>query len=176
VHRFHFVVVVLLLALVGLAPLAAEEVAPPIFRSAWDFDQKPAEGAWAATATGEAARRMPTPKRIGDKLYLLQSWMDSSAAIAFPAPTTERVRVIQAAFTLVMNTGTEGAGFVWLPTEAHGAKGDAPAVEAWEAPSLEGAFGIGFDASNPPNRDPFRGSGNAYDRPQHEVSLQRVGN
>jgi hypothetical protein len=89
-----------------------------------------------------------------------------------------------------MNTGTEGMGMAWLDVATYGASPaipDAPNPDAlpapggnpsvvipdwgWEAPNLPRAFGVGFDASDPPNRDPFRGSGNVYDRPQHEVSL-----
>ncbi len=114
---------------------------------------------------------MPKPKRARAKLYLLESWMESTGAVGMPAPADALTRVLEGSWQLILNTGTEGMGFLWLPIEAHGADGAPPEVKAWEAPSLAGAFGIGFDASNPPNRDPFGGSGNAHDRPQHEVSL-----
>ena len=38
-------------------------------------------------------------------------------------------------------------------------------------PNIDGAFAIGFDASNPPSRDPFNKDGNIYGRPEREVSL-----
>ncbi|HRX83856.1 MAG TPA: peptide-N-glycosidase F-related protein [Phycisphaerae bacterium] len=145
---------------------------------------------WTVQATGEAEKRMPAPRIEDGKLYLLESWWRSTAAAAAPAPTDHRVRTIDVAWTLVMNTGTEGMGFAWLDVARYGTKAEIPpplAEEAypgpggnpgvveydwgWEAPSLLDAFGVGFDASDPANRDPFRGSGNTYDRPQHEVSL-----
>ncbi|MHC5009419.1 MAG: peptide-N-glycosidase F-related protein [Planctomycetota bacterium] len=153
----------------GLA--RAEEADVAEFTATYAFDAPLEEAGITGTATGEAARRMPGPKRFDDKLYLLESWWKSSAAVGFPAPTSERVRHVEARWTLILNTGTEGVGFAWLATEAYGTEGAAPEVEAWEAPNLPKSFGVGFDASNPPNRDPFRGSGNVYDRPQHEVSL-----
>jgi hypothetical protein len=135
------------------------------------FDTDEDLAAWTVSAEGEAAKRMPQPKIESGGLYLLESWWKSSAVAAGPAPTDALAGTVEASWTLTMNTGTEGAGFVWLDVAAHGADGAAIVVEAWEAPDVPGCFGLGFDASDPPNRDPFRGSGNVYDRPQHEVSL-----
>lgn len=136
-----------------------------------DFDSPEAASAYVATVTGEAKKRDGGAKLQKGQLYLLESWWKSDASVGFPAQTADHFETIELRWTLTMNTGTEGAGFVWLDTAEHGTEGAAPSCEQWEAPSLPRAFGIGFDASNPPNRDPFRGSGNTYDRPQHEVSL-----
>ncbi|MBI4881241.1 MAG: hypothetical protein HY812_16520 [Planctomycetes bacterium] len=146
------------------APAAAQDLA-------WTFAEGEQAPPFAAAASGEAAERDAGPKALDGKLYLLQSWWKSTASAAFPAPAALPAATVDASFALIMNTGGEGAGFAWLDAGRFGAEGPAPEVEAWEAPSIAGSFGVGFDASNPPNRDPFRGSGNAYDRPQHEVSL-----
>ncbi len=42
-------------------------------------------------------------------------------------------------------------------------------------PNLEGAFAIGFDTSDPLEKDIFRGSGNIYGRPEREISLHANG-
>jgi hypothetical protein len=143
----------------------------PIVSKHWTFDTDKDLEDWNVQAAGDAAKRMPKPKIQDGKLYLLESWWKSSAAVA-TGPTTENlVGRIELSWKLVMNTGTEGAGFLWLDVAKHGADANVPEVEAWETPSLPRAFGVCFDASSPPNRDPFNGSGNTYDRPQHEVSL-----
>lgn len=135
----------------------------------WTFDGETPLEEVVLHASGEAARRMPLPKILDGKLYLLESWWKSDAQALFPETCGSRPGVIEVSFDLVMNTGTEGFGLALLDTAQ---LWPWPLeVANWEAPSLPGAFGIGFDASNPPNRDPFRGSGNVYDRPQHEVSL-----
>lgn len=156
----------------------------------YTFDTPAQLAAWTVEATGEAAKRMPKPQIADGKLYLLESWWQSTAAAAAPTPCPHRTATVTARWTLLMNTGTEGCGFAWLDIARYG---DAPTISAplpeteypgpganpgvidydwgWEAPSLLQAFGVGFDASDPANRDPFRGSGNNYDRPQHEVSL-----
>lgn len=161
-----------LCALLALPALGAraEEPPTPVYRAGYAF-QGEAESGFTGAATGEAARRMPGPKLSQGRLYLLESWAQSSAAVAFPAPAPSRTRRVEGAFRFWINTGTEGMGFLWVCTEAHGGEPRLPEIGAWEAPDLAGSFGIGLDASNPPNRDPFRGSGNAYDRPQHEISL-----
>lgn len=149
---------------------------------------------WSLEATGVAKKRMPAPKIAktdnGPMLNLLESWSNSTAAAAAPAPAATLAREVHIAFTLVMNTGTEGMGFAWLDMAKHGNNpavpqpltpeqvptpgGNAMITQApwgWEAPNFLSGFGVGFDASDPPNRDPFGGSGNIYDRPQHEISL-----
>ena len=137
----------------------------------WDFEDEASLAEIVVEATGEAARQMPAPRLHEGRFYLLESWMESSAAAAFPVAAETPTRTVEISFTLLMNTGTEGFGLLWLDTTAHGSDPTIPEVAAWEAPSMPGAFGVGFDASNPANRDPFGGSGNVYDRPQHEVSL-----
>lgn len=168
----------------------AEQGAAPIFQTRCTFDNPDALTAWNLQATGEAKKRMPAPHIADGKLYLLESWWRSSAAAAAPACTNGLAQTIDVDWVLVMNTGTEGMGFAWVDVAKYGNKPSIPqplseeddpgpggnpgVIEfdwGWEAPSLLRAFGVGFDASNPPNRDPFRGSGNTYDRPQHEVSL-----
>lgn len=137
----------------------------------WAFDSDKDLQAWTLAANGDAAKRMPKPKIQDGKLYLLESWWKSSAAVAAGPTTKAFVGTVELSWKLVMNTGTEGAGFLWLDVAKHGEDASLPELEAWESPSLPRAFGVGFDASNPPNRDPFNGSGNTYDRPEHEVSL-----
>lgn len=136
-----------------------------------DFDAAEDAQKFAARVNGEAERRKTPPAISGKQLYLLQSWWKSSAAVGFAAPTQEPCQSIDVAWTLTMNTGTEGLGFVWSPLAENPDELMPPDFSRWEAPNLAGSFAVGFDAANPPNRDPFRGSGNVYDRPQHEVSL-----
>ena len=135
------------------------------------FDSADDASLFVATAKGEGTRYKSQPKIHDGKLYLLESWWKFHTAAAFSAPTEKLTRIVEARFDLIMNTGTEGAGFVWLDADLFGDEGKAPGIAEWEAPNIDGCFSVGFDASNPPNRDPFYGSGNVYDRPQHEISL-----
>lgn len=137
----------------------------------YTFDNAEDAADFKATATGESAKRKSEPKIVDGQLYLLESWEKSVNTVAFPAVSKTTTRTVEASFKLIMNTGTEGAGFAWLDVEKHGRDGEAPEVEKWEEPSIPASFAVGFDASDPVNRDPFRGSGNVHDRPQHEVSL-----
>jgi len=148
-----------------------DQAAPKQVSRSFAFDEEAELEDVDRSATGEAVKRKGGPKVEDGKLVLLESWWRSTAVAAFPAVSDERFRVVEARWTLTMNTGTDGAGFLWLDTVAYGGQGAAPALAAWEAPSQARSFGLGFDALNPPNRDPFRGSGNVYDRPQHELSL-----
>jgi hypothetical protein len=137
----------------------------------YDFEGSEDAGRFEVTTGGEGTRKGVKPKAAGGRLQLLESWWKYRASAAFPAPTASPTDKVDVKFKLIMNTGTEGAGFAWLDTIRFGDRGEAPEVEAWEAPSIPSSLGVGFDARNPVNRDPFRGSGNLYDRPQHEVSL-----
>ena len=137
----------------------------------YTFDDAAEISSWTLQATGDAAKRMPKPKITDGKLYLLESWEKSTAAVALAPPAPGLFRQLDINFEIIMNTGTEGAGFVLLDTAKYGEDNTVPEFSEWEAPSLLRAFGVGFDASDPVNRDPFRGSGNIYDRPQHEISL-----
>lgn len=161
----------LLLPAVLLGAVVTAHASPVGDARVHTFDDETSLGPWTLAASGEAAQRMPRPKLADGRLSLLESWWESTATAALPAPSEETTDGFEVDFTLVMNTGTEGCGFVWLDTARYGVEGDPPPVEAWEAPSLAGSFGVGFDALDPVNRDPFRGSGNTYDRPQHLVSL-----
>ncbi|MHC5210866.1 MAG: peptide-N-glycosidase F-related protein [Planctomycetota bacterium] len=187
----------LVLALLASMPVALAAVradAEAFARLDQDFAGADALAEWALAATGDAGKRMPAPKLSGSdgaaRLLLLESWWRSSAAAAAPAPDARPARVVELAFTVAMNTGTEGAGFAWLDTAHHGEVPGVPEPLApedsrdpggnevvelppwgWQAPNLRAAFGVGLDARDPVNRDPFRGSGNAYDRPQHLLSL-----
>lgn len=158
------------------------EAAPVAVLDRWD---------WAAE--GDAKKRMPAKKVEEGRLILLESWSRSSAAASPKLPPSDVTAGVtshsELTFDLVMTTGTEGLGVALLDIAKYGQSGlpepmkpaDSPdpgansmieiAPWGWEAPNFRGALGIGFDASNPVNRDPFRGSGNAYDRPQHEISL-----
>ncbi|HVP10272.1 MAG TPA: glycoside hydrolase domain-containing protein [Phycisphaerae bacterium] len=135
------------------------------------FDQPEDASLFTVTVRGEKLRPEAKPKIEDKKLYLMESWCKSAMSAAFTAPTKAATRVVEASWKLIMNTGAEGAGFAWLNVEKHDESGAAPEVEQWEAPGIPASFAVGFDALDPPNRDPFRGSGNVYDRPQHEVSL-----
>ncbi len=135
------------------------------FDSAADAEQ------FAVRVSGEAERRHSPPAIDDGRLYLLPSWWKSSAAVGFAAVAPEPYRRITVAWSLAMNTGTAGAGFAWAPCSGREDEPMPPECKSWDAPNLPQAFAVGFDAANPPNRDPFRGSGNVYDRAQHEVSL-----
>lgn len=202
---------------------------PPAHVHVWHFDDADATPVdlkdWPSDLTGDAKKRMGRPRIEDGKLYLLESWTNSSAVIAIPdvrtpgvgggGDTIAQAGVVPSSVTInwkvVMNTGTEGMGFAWIDVDhipvppATNDAGDAgeggePAraflpspmkpdeskdpwgnamlerpAWGWEAPNLRHAFGIGLDASNPVNRDPFKGSGNAMDRPQHEISLHYDG-
>jgi hypothetical protein len=138
---------------------------------AHDFNGPGAAAAFDVTVDGEKVRKGAGPKIEEGQLHLLESWWKFTTSAAFAAPADSTTRLVEVSWKMTMNTGTEGAGFAWLDTDQFGRSGAAPEVKQWEAPSIPASFGVGFDASNPANRDPFRGSGNAYDRPQHEVSL-----
>jgi len=158
-----------LLAGLPAAPQGADEGEGIIVTHS--FDDAALADAFALTAEGEGTKYDAKPKIQGGRLVLLESWWKTATSVAFPAPVFTPVEEVAVELQLVMSKGTEGMGFAWLDVGTYGEEGAAPKIEAWEAPSLPGSFGVGFDASNPPNRDPFRGSGNLYDRPQHEVSL-----
>jgi len=150
-----------------------EATSKPVLQGvvAYDFDETEVASAFEATVGGEKVRKGAGPRIEDGQLYLLESWWKFTTSVAFAAPADSTTRIVEVAWKMTMNTGTEGAGFAWLDTGKFEHSGAAPETEHWEAPSIPASFGVGFDASNPPNRDPFRGSGNAYDRPQHEVSL-----
>lgn len=175
----------LIASLVGVQPVAEAKMS-------WQFDSPEEIRLWAFDVTGDAKRRMPQPKVENGRLTLLESWMKSSAAVALPFESEEIPERFEVAWSLVMNTGTEGMGLAWVDVTGGGfgtgsgvpapmpfeqsrdPGGNAmipPPKWSWEAPNLRGAFGVGIDASNPVNRDPFGGSGNIMDRPQHEMSL-----
>lgn len=158
-------------AMVFVSALLGAACDAQVAQSTLDFDTPETSGAFATTAGGEGFRKGADPKAEGGRLHLLQPWWRSATAAAFDAPADRLAGEIDISFDLVMSLGTEGMGLAWLDTSAHATTGEAPAVPQWEAPSIARAFGIGFDASNPVNYDMFRGSGNIYDRPQHEVSL-----
>ncbi len=163
---------VICLSVVVLCLTATQAIgAAPETTTEYRFDAPEEPLPFSITATGEGTRHDSKPKIADGQLYLLESWWKFNTSAAFPAPTETTVRIVEVSWKMTMNTGTEGAGFAWLNVAEHGPSGEAPAVEQWEAPGIPASFAVGFDASNPPNRDPFRGSGNAYDRPQHEVSL-----
>lgn len=174
--------------------LAASATGQVTDSAVWKFATPAEIEPWTVQATGEAQKRMPAPKVEEGHLTLLDTWWRSTAAAAVPfapPPSADQVpKSIDISWTVVINTGTEGMGMAWLDFRTHGRDGipaplkpedsrdpggNMPSTETgawgWEAPNLRAAFGIGLDASNPVNRDPFRGSGNAYDRPQHEISL-----
>lgn len=158
------------LALLALAALARTGCSQPV---ALDlrFDSPETSGAFATTAGGEGLRKGADPATEDGRLHLLQAWWKSATSVAFEAPAEGCFGNVELSWTLIMTRGTEGMGFAWLDTAAHGTSGAAPQPEAWEAPSIAGSFGIGFDASDPVNYDIFRGSGNIYGRPEYEVSL-----
>jgi len=159
-------------ALPALPALSLDDTADsPEVAVDYTFDSADDASLFTATAKGEGTRYKSKPKIHDGKLSLLESWSKFFTTVAFSAPAEGLTRVVEARFALIMNTGTEGAGFVWLDADLYGEEGKAPGITEWEAPSMDGCFSVGFDASNPPNRDPFRGSGNIYDRPQHEISL-----
>lgn len=124
-----------------------------------------------ATAIGESKELDGAPRIADARLHLLPKMRKSQNAVGLRAPSASAARVIELSWVLTMSTGTEGCGFAWLDVARFGERGASPDIGSWEAPSLPGSFGIGFDASDPVSSDPFHGSGNVYDRPQHEVSL-----
>jgi hypothetical protein len=154
---------------------ADEEKAAPAEKlhslTAYSFESSGEKPGFEHTVAGEGGRPGAEPKIDDGRLYLLESWWKFTTSAAFPASSKKPTRIVEVTWQMIMNTGTEGAGFAWLDTQRYGESGTAPEVEQWEAPSIPASFGVGFDARNPVNRDPFRGSGNTYDRPQHEVSL-----
>lgn len=137
----------------------------------YTFDTPEAAASFDGTAGGEGARKDVKPKIAEGKLFLLDSWWKFNTSVAFRAPRADTVRFVTASWKMTMVTGTEGCGFAWLHAGKHRDRGPAPVVERWEAPDIPASFAVGFDARNPVNRDPFRGSGNVYGRPEHEVSL-----
>ena len=142
---------------------------PSIQRWTFDTDE---ETPWIVTAEGEGATRAGTgPKREDGQLVLLQPWWKLQVSAAFPAPAERAARVVECRWTQELARGCEGIGFAWLDVARAGAEGVLPQPESWETPDLPGSFAVGFDARDPVNHDPFRGSGNIHDRPEHEISL-----
>ncbi len=137
----------------------------------YDFQSDDQAKAFAQTAEGEGMRKGSEPRIEDGRLALLDPWWKFTTSAGFVSPTTRLVRTIEVSFAMTMSKGTEGMGFAWLDTTLFGSDGKAPPVKAWEVPNIEGSFGIGFDAKDPVNYDMFRGSGNIYDRPEHEISL-----
>ena len=132
----------------------------------------PRDGAdFSSRSSGGASGEAHLPKIVKGKLVLLDPTPGLSTSVGFAAPAEGPVRHVEVSFDLILEKGCEGAGFAWLDVGRYGAGGGAPDLKRWEAPSLEAAFGVGFDASNPVDKDPFKGSGNFYGRPQHEFSL-----
>lgn len=165
----------------------ASQPQPPL---SWHFDSPAEIAGYPTDTTGDAKKRMGSPKVENGQLTLLESWSNSSAAIALPIESEELSQHLDLSFTFTMNTGTEGMGFAWIDVDAPNSDGRIPPpmkpedskdpggnpmlekpIWGWEAPNLRHAFSLGLDALDPPNRDPFKGSGNVMDRPQHEISL-----
>ena len=162
----------LLLTCLSPAPLPPE--GDPVTQK-WSFDSEE-EPPWSATATGDGAKRNGTgPKREDGELVLLQPWWKLQVSTAFPAPAEQPARILECSWTQQLARGTEGIGFAWASPADHGEDGLVLQPEAWEAPTLPASFSIGFDASDPPNLDPFRGSGNIHNRPEHEISVHWAG-
>lgn len=134
---------------------------------AYDFRHPSDASKFVAAQGGEGARKDGAPKIDDGQLALLGPWSKSWTAVGFGQPTPGLYRVFDAEWTTTLSQGTEGYGFVWLP----GVESAVPEVTKWEEPDVTGAFSVGFQASDPVNKDPFRGSGNIEGRPQHEASL-----
>ncbi|MBC8451478.1 MAG: hypothetical protein H8D72_02085 [Planctomycetes bacterium] len=161
--------VLALLFLLAQDPADQSPRAEAAITQAFDFQT---ETDFVAEATGEGAERKGVGAKLQDgELVVLEPWWKLGTTVGFPAPTPEGARVLEASWTLQMSPGSEGVGFVWLDTAQHGSEGAAPALDDWEAPSFAGSLGIGFDASDPWTQEPFRGSGNIHQRPEHEISL-----
>jgi len=174
----HTSTIVIALAL-PLVPSGRQESAPnpaPVMSAteesltqSFDFAEP---GGFIAEAVGDGAKRKGVGAKVEDgELVVLEPWWKLGTTVGMAAPTSEGARLLEVNFSLSMSPGSEGIGFAWLDTVHHGAEGPAPALDAWEAPSLVGSLGIGFDASDPWTQEPFRGSGNIHQRPEHEISL-----
>ncbi|MCA9283816.1 MAG: hypothetical protein KDA22_01275 [Phycisphaerales bacterium] len=137
----------------------------------FDFGQSEVVGL-AVGGGGDRFRDELKPEIRDGVLRLLDARWRHWTAASFMAVGDGPTRFVEVSWTMTMSRGTEGAGFLWLPTASCERVGEAPPIDAWEAPDLANAFGVGFDASDPFTLDPFSGSGNIHDRPQHEVSLQ----
>ncbi len=136
-------------------------------KASYDFTHPLEASKFAPTIGGEGQRKDGAPHIEGSQLALLGPWSKSWAATGFARPSPDLHRVLDIEWTLTLSQGTEGFGLGWIA----GSGGSAPEVTKWEEPDIVGAFSVGFQASDPVNKDPFRGSGNIEGRPQHEASL-----
>ncbi|HEY0866145.1 MAG TPA: peptide-N-glycosidase F-related protein [Fimbriimonas sp.] len=152
--------------LLGILALPA---AQPIADVRYDFENSPEKGSLLSFRGGEGARGDSGSLVADGRLSLLEPWWRSWYAAALPAPSGPPAQVAEIEWTSVMGKGSEGIGMVWLPVDRDPSE-MAKAV-VWEEPSCPGALSLGFDASNPPTQEPFRGSGNIHGRPEHEASL-----
>ena len=139
----------------------------PTVQITYDFSKKEDAAKVEATQGGDGQRKGAQPHLEDGRLSLIGPWSKSYTTAALPAPAKGLFKVLDVEWTTTLSQGTEGFSFNWLPTKNAG----IPTVSKWEEPDVEGAFSIGFQASDPVNKDPFRGSGNIENRPQHEASI-----
>ena len=133
----------------------------------YDFHRPNEATKFVATQGGEGKRKDGAPHIENGQLALLGPWSKSWTAVGFACPSKNLYRVFDAEWTTTLSQGTEGYGFGWI----NGPEGAAPENPKWEEPDVNEGFSVGFQASDPVNKDPFRGAGNIEGRPQHEASL-----
>ncbi len=150
-----------------VAALLLSIVSTPNLHVVYDFTRTNESAKFVATQGGEGKRKDGAPHVENGQLALLGPWSKSWTAVGFAAPSKQLYRVLDVEWTTTLSQGTEGYGFAWC----NGTEGAAPENSKWEEPDINEAFSVGFQASDPVNKDPFRGSGNIEGRPQHEASL-----
>lgn len=123
---------------------------------------------------GERARTDLTGPEVKGGILLLNNggyFQNQKNAALFPETPKKLYADIQLNWKMYITPGAEGMGVALLDSEVFKADSLNLDIEAWQAPSLENSFGLGFDIHNPPTSAWFDENGNFYDRPQREISL-----
>lgn len=150
-----------------LAALVLSMVSISSTEVTYDFRRPSDAKTFTASQGGGGMRKDGVPHVEDGQLSLIGPWSNNWTAVSFPAPAKRLYRVFDAEWTTTLSQGTEGYSLSWVTNP----EGRAPENPKWEEPDVDGAFCVGFQASDPVNKDPFRGSGNIEGRPQHEASL-----
>ena len=156
------------LALACCAP-AGRPAPPDVVRAAFDGR----EDTGFVTSTYGAG---PGAAQVDGALRLLHGRPSQQNVVAFPRTTVgEHHRRVEAQWKMRVEEGADGYAFALLDTGSHGTTGPGPKVGAWEEPNLPGCFAVAFDIYDPPTKNRFDANGNAYGRPQRQVSLHLDG-
>ena len=141
----------------------------PTVQITYDFSKKEDAAKVEATQGGDGQRKGAQPHLEDGRLSLIGPWSKSYTTAALPAPAKGLFKVLDVEWTTTLSQGTEGFSFNWLPTKNAG----IPTVSKWEEPDVEGAFSIGFQASDPVNK--IRSEVPAISKTDPNMRLRSIG-